>query len=114
MNPSMRPAWAQRMSDLLADTPTANLICLEFPTDKPSSAGGPPWGSPSKAYVEHLSHPGKEVPYDEQGNVKYQPLAESSPGGLERVGYWHPSDTHAVGKDDDGVVKDHISIWRHR
>ena len=75
MNPSMRPAWAQRMSDLLADSATAHLVCLEFPTDKPPSSGGPPHSSPSKAYIEHLSHPGEDVPYDEEGNVKYQPLA---------------------------------------
>jgi hypothetical protein len=114
MRPSMRPAWAKRMSELLADSPTANLICLEFPTDKPAAAGGPPFGSPSKAYIEHLSHPGEEIPYDEQGNVKYQPLAESSPGALERVGHWHPGDTHAIGKDEAGNVKDFISVWRHR
>ena len=78
------------------------------------STGGPPFASPSKAYIEHLSHPGQPVPYDEDGNVKYQPLAESGPGALERVGYWHPTDTHAVGKDADGNVKDNISVWRHK
>lgn len=69
---------------------------------------------PSKAYIEHLSHPGEKVPYDDEGNVKYQPLAESGPGALERVGYWHPADTHKVGKTEAGDVTDFISIWRHR
>ncbi len=113
MRPSMRPAWAQRMSDLLASSATANLICLEFPTDKPPSSGGPPHASPSIAYIEHLSHPGTNVPYDAEGNVEPQPKAKSSPGALARVGYWRPSDTHAVGKDDQGNVKDYISVWRH-
>ncbi len=113
MNPSMRPAWAQRMSDLLSDSPLANLICLEFPTDKPASAGGPPFGSPSKAYIMHLSQPGTEVPY-EDGKPKFNAYSESAPGALERVGYWHPADTHQVGKNEAGKVKDYISIWRHR
>jgi SAM-dependent methyltransferase len=114
MQPSMRPAWAKRMSDLLADSAIANLICLEFPTDKDPSSGGPPWASPSKAYIEHLSHPGEDIPYGDDGHVKYNPVAPSGPGALERVGWWHPSDTHAAGKDEAGTVKDFISVWRHR
>lgn len=110
----MRPAWAKRMSTLLADNPQANLICLEFPTTKPPSAGGPPYSSPSKAYMEHLSHPGEDVPYTEEGEVKVNPFSESGPGALERVGHWNPADTHAVGKDADGKVMDYVSIWRHR
>jgi hypothetical protein len=114
MNPRMRPAWAGRMSALLKDSPLANLICLEFPTDKPASTGGPPWGAPSSAYLEHLAHPGVEVPYDDGGNVKANPYPEYSAGGMERIEYHHPQDTHAVGKDETGRVKDYISIWRHR
>lgn len=114
MNPLMRPAWAQRMSELLADSAQANLVCLEFPTDKPILAGGPPFGSPSKAYIAHLSHPGKEVPYGDSGEPKIDLNGESSAGALERVGYWHPADTHQIGKDESGNVKDYISVWRHR
>ena len=113
MNPKMRPAWAQRMSELLADSSQANLICLEFPTDKPASSGGPPFGSPSKAYLMHLCQPGNEVPY-QNGEPKFDANWESGPGALERVGYWHPADTHQVGKDETGNVKDYISVWRHR
>ena len=113
MNPAMRPAWSQRMSELLADSPLANLICLEFPTDKPASSGGPPFGSPSKAYMMHLNQPGKDIPYTD-GEVKFNAYPEIGPGALERVGYWHPADTHKVGKDESGNVKDYISIWRHR
>lgn len=110
----MRPAWAKRMSTLLAQNPQANLICLEFPSQKPVDAGGPPFASPPKAYMEHLSHPGEEVPYTAEGEVKVNPFADSGPGALERAGHWHPGNTHQVGKDADGNVTDYISIWRHR
>ncbi|KAK4946028.1 hypothetical protein LTR10_014830 [Elasticomyces elasticus] len=110
----MRPAWAKRMSQLLRPDPQANLICLEFPTNKPAQAGGPPFASPPKAYLEHLSHPGEEVKYDAEGNVRMNPLAPSSPGALERVGHWQPADTHKVGKDAEDKVQDWISVWRHR
>ncbi|KIV96709.1 hypothetical protein, variant [Exophiala mesophila] len=113
MQPSMRPAWAKRMSELLRPSPLANLICLEFPTTKSAETGGPPWASPSIAYREHLSHPGKEIKYDAEGNIKINPLAPDSPGALERVAHFHPNDTHKVGKDENGNVMDNIAIWRH-
>ncbi|RMZ87846.1 hypothetical protein DV736_g4924, partial [Chaetothyriales sp. CBS 134916] len=114
MDPSMRPAWAQRMSDLLMDSVSARLICLEFPTQKPPSTLGPPYASPPEAYIEHLSHPGQQVPYDKAGNVRHKPLAKLSPTALERVGHWHPADTHALGKDEAGNVQDYVSVWRHK
>ncbi|RMD41562.1 hypothetical protein DV735_g3560, partial [Chaetothyriales sp. CBS 134920] len=114
MKPAMRPAWAQRMSELLAESPSARLVCLEFPSQKPPSAGGPPHASPSEAYLEHLSHPGEEVAYDEAGKVKPNPLAAPNPAALERIGHWHPADTHPMGKDESGNVQDYISVWRHR
>lgn len=110
----MRPAWSARMSTLLNPNPQANLICLEFPTTKPPSSGGPPFSAPPKAYMEHLSHPGEKIPYTAGGEVQVRPLVESGPGALERVGHWHPSDTHAIGKSDDGEVRDYIGVWRHR
>lgn len=114
MDPSMRPAWAQRMCDLLRHSAQANLVCLEFPVSKPPKVGGPPYGAPSKAYLEHLSHPGEDIPYDAEANVRANPLAPSSSGGLERAGHWQPADTHKVGKDADGKVEDWIAVWRHR
>lgn len=102
------------MSELLAPVPQANLICLEFPTTKPPITGGPPFSSPSKAYMEHLSHPGQEISYTAAGEVKVNPFADSGPGALERVGHWQPADTHAIGKDGEGKVVDYISVWRHR
>ena len=114
MNPLKRPEWAQRMSQLLSPSPQGNLVCLEFPTTKEVSAGGPPFASTPEAYMEHLSHPGEQTPYDAEGNVKSNPLQEASPRGLERVAHFHPKDTHSIGKDDRGNVRDFIAIWRHR
>ncbi|KAI9881484.1 MAG: hypothetical protein M1830_000047 [Pleopsidium flavum] len=107
--PSMRPAWSLRYSQLLAASPAGNLICLEFPTYKPPSTGGPPFGLTSKVYVEHLSHPGEDLPYDGEGNIKADILRRASKGGLERVAHWQPKRTHEIGKGTDWV-----SIWRLR
>lgn len=114
MQLSMRPAWAATMAKLLGPSPHSNLICLEFPTTKEPGDGGPPFASPSTAYMEHLSHPGKEIGYSADGLVKTNPLQPASEDGLERVGHWTPADTHAIGKAEDGTVKDRIAIWRHR
>jgi len=114
MNPSMRPAWSKRMSELLGPSPRANLICLEFPKLKPVGTSGPPFASPSAAYMEHLSHPGEDVVYDAEGNIKANPLVPASPGGLERVAHYTPADTHKVGKNEKGEVTDSIAIWRQR
>ena len=114
MQLSMRPAWAQRMADLLGPSLHANLVCLEFPTTKEAGTGGPPFASPSTAYVEHLSHPGEDVQYNADSTVKSNPLRPASAGGLERVGHWTPKDTHAIGKGEDGTVKDRVAVWRHR
>lgn len=64
--------------------------------------------------MEHLSHPGEEIPYDEQGLVKQDPLRAPSQNGLERVAYWQPERTHEVGQGDNGVIHDRVSIWRRR
>ena len=114
MNPAMRPDWAMRMSQLLAPAPHGNLVCLEFPTYKDAASGGPPYSSPPTAYMEHLSHPGEKVPYDAEGQVKSNPLVEASPNGLERVVHFTPKDTHNIGKDEQGNVRDFVAIWRHR
>ncbi|KAJ5823447.1 TPMT family [Penicillium robsamsonii] len=114
LDPSMRPKWALRQTQLLASSPTGNLICLEFPRHKDPQATGPPFASPSEAYVAHLSHPGEEVPYDAKGVVKHEPLRAPSKAGLERVAYWTPERTHEVGQGENGVIHDRVSIWRRR
>ncbi|KAJ5206170.1 TPMT family [Penicillium cf. griseofulvum] len=114
LEPSMRPKWALRHTQLLAPSPTGNLICLEFPRHKDPQAAGPPFASPSEAYMAHLSHPGEEVPYDAKGVVKHEPLRAPSKAGLERVAYWTPERTHEVGQGENGVIHDRVSIWRRR
>ncbi|KAL8739187.1 MAG: hypothetical protein Q9181_000078 [Wetmoreana brouardii] len=109
LKPSMRPAWAQRMCQLLASRPVGHLICLEFPTYKEPSTGGPPFGLTPDTYVEHLGHPGDELPYDEDGHVKVGSHGQPKPDGLERLDHWQPVRTHEIGKGTDWV-----SIWSHR
>nr|KMM64443.1 thiol methyltransferase 1 [Coccidioides posadasii RMSCC 3488] len=114
LNPALRPQWALRHRQLLAPSPRGNLICLEFPTTKDPAALGPPFASTPAMYMEHLSHPGEDIPYDDKGHVKSNPLQQPSDKGLERVAHWQPKRTHTVGMDDKGNVLDWVSIWRRR
>ncbi|KAL4930783.1 putative thiol methyltransferase [Aspergillus undulatus] len=110
---TMRPAWALRHSQLLAPSPQGNLVCLEFPRHKDPLQHGPPYSAPSEAYMEHLSHPGEEIKYDDKtGRVKSDPLRPTSELGLERVAYWQPAKTHDFGTSQEGEVLDRVSIWR--
>lgn len=59
--------------------------------------------------MEHLSHPGKEVPYDDNGHVKEGMLGGASSEALERIAHWKAERTHEIGKG-----KDCVSIWRHK
>lgn len=102
------------MSQLLAPSPQGNLICLEFPVKTPASTGGPPFSSPPNAYMEHLSHPGEKIDYDENGDIKTEALRRASENGLERVAHWQPERTHEIGKDEQGNVMDWVAVWRHR
>lgn len=106
--PELRPAWAKRQSELLADD--GKLVCLEFPTAKPPSTGGPPFGLSPPLYVELFSQPGRDVQYDGDGYVVPQKQANdgSGQGALTRVEHWQPERTHAVGQGTDWV-----SIWQH-
>lgn len=49
--PSLRPSWSLRYTQLLS--PTGHLICVEFPSTKPETSGGPPWALPSKVHMAH-------------------------------------------------------------
>ncbi|KAF2475570.1 S-adenosyl-L-methionine-dependent methyltransferase [Lindgomyces ingoldianus] len=108
--PSLRAAWALRMSRLLA--PTGVLICLEFPTHKPPTSGGPPWAVTSGVYVELFKRPGEEINYDDAGKLVPQDKEESDTA-LVRAGYWKPARTHQVGIVN-GEVKDCVSVWKHK
>ncbi|KAF2175707.1 S-adenosyl-L-methionine-dependent methyltransferase [Zopfia rhizophila CBS 207.26] len=107
---SLRSAWALRMSQLLS--PTGTLICLEFPTHKPPSSGGPPWAVPSVVYEELFKRPGEEIQYDEEGKV-VRGEKEKSEKALVRIAHWKPERTHAVGIVG-GEVRDWVSVWRHK
>ncbi|KAF2707827.1 S-adenosyl-L-methionine-dependent methyltransferase [Pleomassaria siparia CBS 279.74] len=108
--PSLRAQWALRMSQLLS--PTGVLICLEFPTYKPASSGGPPWALPSVVYQELFKRPGEDIAYDETGTAGASDREESDKA-LVRAGHWKPARTHPVGIKD-GDVKDRVSIWKHK
>lgn len=86
------------------------LICLEFPTHKPASSGGPPWSLPPTVHSELLKRPGEEVVYDE-GGVVVATEREEGEGALRRVAHYTPRRTHEVGVVK-GVVRDCVSVWR--
>lgn len=64
--------------------------------------------------MEHLSHPGEDIVYEDSGQVRMDPLREPSENGLERVAHWQPENTHSVGKDENGNVRDWLAVWRRR
>lgn len=111
LSPPQRPLWARRMTELLA--PGGRLVCLEFPRSKPSSEPGPPWATPSHAYVAYLGRPGREPATDEHGSVLEDEVAEQpEKGGLRRIVYEAPARTHSAGVKD-GQTIDRISVWEH-
>lgn len=105
----MRPAWSQRMLQLLTTDPPGYLICLEFPTYKDPSIGGPPFGLTPQTYLEHLSRPGEKLPYGESGHVQEESSGSPTSDSMERLQHWQPQRTHEIGKGTDWM-----SIWRHR
>ncbi|KAH7383976.1 S-adenosyl-L-methionine-dependent methyltransferase [Pyrenochaeta sp. MPI-SDFR-AT-0127] len=119
---SLRPKWAARIVSLLRhsqanDQPSDHsldgvLICLEFPTHKPASSGGPPWSLPPTVHAELLKQPGKEISYDDQDVVKKTDRPETD-DALVRVAHYTPRRTHTVGVVK-GVVRDCVSMWRHK
>src|SRR3954465_9314139 len=104
----MRPAWSKRYVELLA--PEGRLVCLEFPTYKPPSTGGPPWALPPKIYLAHLSRPGQELPYAEDGELLESKLDGPSKDGMQRIAHFQPKRTHSIGYSQDGQVTDWISV----
>lgn len=107
----MRPAWAKRESDLLA--PGGRLVCLEFPTYKPPSSGGPPWALPPRIYEAHLPRPGQELAYGEDGELLEDKLGEPCKNGIERIAHFQPAKTHPIGYNAEGKVTDWIGVWSH-
>lgn len=109
--PSLRPAWAKRQSELLS--PMGRLICLEFPSTKPLSTGGPPHALPPRVYEGHLRRPGQELLYDAEGHLLQANLGPELESGLVRLEHFHPKRTHSVGVGKDGNVEDWIGVWGH-
>jgi SAM-dependent methyltransferase len=109
--PSLRPAWSARLCELLA--PKGRLVCLEFPTYKPPSTGGPPWALPPQMYLAHLTRPGDILPYGEDGELLESKLKEPNKKGLQRIAHFQPQRTHEIGYSQDGKVTDWIGVWRH-
>lgn len=105
----MRPEWSKRFNELL--TPDGRVVCLEFPTYKPASTGGPPWALPPKIYMAHLPRPGVEVSYGEDGELQEDRLPEPSKDALQRITHFQPERTHEIGYDAEGKVTDWISVW---
>ena len=90
------------MSQLLASDGT--LVCVEFPSAKDPKIGGPPYALPPPVYVEHLTHPGKEIEYDgDTGHVREGVSGPSSPAAFHRIDHWQPARTHEIGKGQDWV-----------
>jgi hypothetical protein len=106
----MRPKWAKRMAQLLA--PNGILICLEFPTHKPASSGGPPFSLPSLVHEELFRYPGAEIMYDSGGKVVATGRAVSDKA-LVKVAHWKPERTYKVGIVN-GEVTDRVSVWKHK
>ncbi|SZF05973.1 unnamed protein product [Blumeria hordei] len=109
--PTLRPAWSKRMVELLAEG--GRLICVEFPTYKPHSTGGPPWALPPIIYEAHLTRPGRDLEYDEVIGLLEQKIGDPDRRGLRRITHFQPARTHEVGYSSDGKVTDWISIWAH-
>ncbi|KAF4983310.1 hypothetical protein FZEAL_1248 [Fusarium zealandicum] len=104
-----RPKWAKRMSELLVHD--GRLICLEWPSTKPMSANGPPWGLSPELYEALLSAPGEEIAYNDDGTVHEDPSAKPWAHALNRLSLIKPKRTHKAGTAEDGAVLDFISVW---
>ena len=107
IHPSMRPQWASRYQQLTSHHSESRLVCLEFPTYKEPSTGGPPFGVASSVYEAHLCHPGAEQPYDDHGNILVEKVEPVKQIGFRRIAHWQANRTHDVGKNTDWV-----SIWK--
>ncbi|KAH7148632.1 S-adenosyl-L-methionine-dependent methyltransferase [Dactylonectria macrodidyma] len=104
-----RPRWSLRMSELLISD--GRLVCLEFPTAKPMSEPGPPWGVSPELYEALLSAPGEDIAYHPDGTVDETPSPKPRSDDLHRLSLIKPLRTHADGIGKDGAVLDFISVW---
>lgn len=128
--PSSRPKWAARMQQLLS-RPNGRLVCLEFPTGKHPSTGGPPHSAAFWFYQLHLSNPGNEqvITYGKKHSAEKDPGDNTSQGqewainpnagtstapGLGMIARFKPSVTHECGQSYQGAFgRDWVSVWGH-
>ncbi|KAL9028751.1 MAG: hypothetical protein Q9196_002919 [Gyalolechia fulgens] len=94
---------------LLSKKPEGLLVCLEYPLGKDPATGGPPFGLTSQTYVEHLQHPGEDIPYNKAGDVEERSSSQPSSEALERIDHWQAERSHQIGQG-----KDSVSVWRHK
>ncbi|KAM5357900.1 hypothetical protein ACJZ2D_015803 [Fusarium nematophilum] len=104
-----RPQWAKRMTELLSHD--GRLICLEFPSTKPMSENGPPWGVSPELYEALLAAPGEDIAYNDDGTVRDDPSSKPWADALQRLSLIKPPRTHKAGTGPDGAVLDFISVW---
>ncbi|KAK2612387.1 hypothetical protein QQS21_001651 [Conoideocrella luteorostrata] len=107
--PEARPKWAKRMSQLVHHD--GRLVCLEFPSGKPLSEQGPPWGLTPEVYEALLTAPGEAISYHSDGSVVETLPTKPDPNALHRLSIIKPARTHKAGTEEDGTVKDFISVW---
>lgn len=109
--PDLRPQWAVRITSLLA--PKGRLVCLEFPSYKPLRDPGPPWGLNPEVYEALLSAPGEPVHYDGNGDGTVVSIPSPKPrdSSVHRLALVKPLRTHQAGTDEEGNVKDFVSVW---
>ena len=107
LDPSLRPRWAKRMCQLLAQN--GRLICAEYPLGKPPKSGGPPHGLQRGLYDQLFARPGEEVQYDDSGNVVEDTSVEKSDAALVKDDNWVPTKYF-----DTMQGKIWVSVWRHQ
>lgn len=107
LDPSLRPRWAKRMSQLLSSN--GRLICAEYPLGKPPSSGGPPHGLERELYEQLFAKPGEKVKYDASGSVCEDRSGERSNTALVKVDEWQPEKYFEAMKG-----KIWISVWAHQ
>lgn len=97
------------MTDLLAHD--GRLVCLEFPSGKPVTDPGPPWGVTPELYEVLLASPGDPVSYHKDGTVVDSASPKPCTEALHRISLTKPPRTHGAGTNEDGSVRDFISVW---
>ncbi|KAF6791344.1 thiol methyltransferase, partial [Colletotrichum musicola] len=92
--------WEGEKFDLIFD--------YTFPSGKPLSLPGPPWGLTPDIYRALLARPGDALEFSSP-DVVIVPSRRDD--GLERLALIKPARTHRAGMNEDGTVRDWIHVW---